>query len=243
MLRIDDLCPTLSRNGWARCRRIIEEFGVRPILAVIPNNRDPALVCDGPDPGFWDQLRALETAGATIAMHGYQHLCASRARSILGLHSTSEFAGVERETQRLWIRAGFRVLHEHGLTPRLWVAPRHGFDRNTLLVLREEGLPCISDGFARAPFLSDGVIWIPQQLWGPADRRAGLWTICLHPNTASAADFENLRSFLLHHGAQFTCFDQVMSRNKAGRINLAERTYAQLALWRVKMRGSRWFGS
>ena len=85
-------------------------------------------------------MRSLQTAGATIAMHGYRHLCTSRGKSILGLHQETEFAGVEESQQRQWIRSGLAILRGHGLSPRLFVAPRHGFDRSTLRALAGEGL-------------------------------------------------------------------------------------------------------
>ena len=75
LLRLDDLCPTHSPARWERFRKVIEEFGIRPILAVIPDNRDPQLNGSPYDPRFWDQMREMEAAGAAIAVHGYQHRC------------------------------------------------------------------------------------------------------------------------------------------------------------------------
>src|SRR6266568_4206947 len=165
LLRFDDICPTMSHSGWDRFRPMIEEFSIRPILAVVPDNRDPDLMVSPRDSKFWNRMRSMEAAGATIAVHGYQHLCKSRGKSLLGLHRETEFAGVCKEQQREWVRAGLRILRGQGLNPRLWVAPRHGFDENTLHALREEGIEFISDGLARRPLSRGGVTWIPQQLW------------------------------------------------------------------------------
>ena len=118
LLRFDDLCPTVSRERWRRFRSLIEEFRLRPILAIVPDNCDPELQVSPPDPAFWEQMRALEAAGATIGLHGYRHLCSSRGRSLLGLDRMSEFAGVAIETQRAWIREGLRILRGHGLNPQ-----------------------------------------------------------------------------------------------------------------------------
>ena len=87
---------------------MIEEFRLQPILAVVPDNRDPELEFSPPDPEFLERMRMLEAAGATIGLHGYRHLCESRGRSLLGLARTSEFAGVAAETQRAWIHEGLR---------------------------------------------------------------------------------------------------------------------------------------
>ena len=56
LLRFDDLCPTISPARWERCRKLVEEFGVRPILAVIPDNQDSDLQHAPYDPALWGWL-------------------------------------------------------------------------------------------------------------------------------------------------------------------------------------------
>ena len=171
LLRIDDLCPTVSAERWQQLQSLIEEFRLQPILAVVPDNQDPELQVSPPDPAFWDRMRALEAAGAAIGLHGYRHLCVSRGRSLVDLHRISEFAGVPAATQRAWIGEGMRILRGHGLDPKIWVAPRHGFDANTLAALREEGILALSDGFARAPFLRSGIDLDSAAALGPGRER------------------------------------------------------------------------
>lgn len=239
LLRFDDLCPTVPRARWESFRNVVEEFRIKPILAVIPDNQDETMEHGPYDPAFWDQMREMEGAGAAIAVHGYQHIWRSQGKSLLGIHRRSEFAGVDLRTQREWIDAGFRILREKGLHPRLWIAPRHGFDRNTLRALSEAGVQYISDGFARIPFRRYGVTWIPQQLWSPVVKSKGLWTICIHPYAAHASEAEQLRRFIGRHGSQFTSFDRVVMEFDSGALGLSERIYAQLALWRVRRRRRR----
>ena len=189
---------------------LVSRYGVHPILAVVPDNQDPELNLQPADSEFWNRMRLLEKAGATIAMHGFRHLCASRGKSLLGLHRESEFAGVDEVQQRQWIRCGLGILREHGLSPRLFVAPRHGFDSSTLRALGWEGLGILSDGFAHRPFMRNDVLWIPQQLWEPVQKSAGLWTICIHTNTASPALEEKLEKFLDKNAGRFTDFNRVI---------------------------------
>ncbi len=235
LLRFDDLCPTVACAGLSRFLPLIDEFGLHPILAVIPNNLDPELQLAPPDPEFWARMRDLQAAGAAIGLHGYSHLCVSRGAGLLPLHRTTEFAGVAEETQRQWIREGLTILRGHGLNPRIWVAPRHGFDRNTLRVLRNEGISLVSDGFARVPFQRDGVTWIPQQLWAPVDKSKGLWTICVHSNTAPDSLVEQLRVFLDQRAGQFTSLDRVLAELKPGNLSLTERVYEAFALRRFQL--------
>jgi predicted deacetylase len=222
LLRFDDFCPTMSLEKWESFLPIIAEFGLRPILAVVPDNQDPDLMVSSPDPKFWDRMRSMEAAGATIAMHGFRHLCASSGKGLVRLHRNTEFAGVSEEQQQKWIREGLAILRGHGLSPRIFVAPRHGFDFATLRALSREGLGYLSDGFARRPFVEDEIVCIPQQLWEPVQRSKGLWTICVHSNTATSLA-ERLRSFVQGNATQFTSFDRVLAEYEPCKLRWSER--------------------
>jgi predicted deacetylase len=235
LLRFDDLCPTMDRERWELFVSLIDEFGIRPILAVVPDNKDRELNYSQPDPAFWGRMRAMEAAGATIALHGYRHVCASRSKSLVPLHRRSEFAGVPEDVQQKWISAGLAILRGHGLNPRVFVAPRHGFDLNTLRALSREGIEVVSDGFARVPFRRAGVVWIPQQLWAPIEKSKGLWTICIHSNTASSSEIKALRIFLKEHAVRFTSVDNILSQGKPMPLNLTEWLWGAVMLGRVRL--------
>lgn len=219
-----------------RFMAITERHRIRPILAVVPYNQDPDLNVENADPHFWARMRDLESAGATIALHGYRHVCKSSGASYLGLHSQTEFAGVPEQTQAAWIRSGLQTLRQHGLSPRLFIAPRHGFDSATLRALVGAEMPFLSDGFANRPFTRNGVVWIPQQLWEPVEKSSGLWTICLHTNTATEQVHENLRYFLYRFADRFTSFDEVASTSRPAHLNWHERMRELFAISRLRLK-------
>lgn len=240
LIRFDDLTPTMLSERFEEYLSLIARYGVHPILAVVPDNQDPELNLQASDPAFWRRLRSLEADGATIAMHGFRHQCTSRGKSLLGLHAASEFAGVEESKQETWIRCGLSLLREHGLSPRLFVAPRHGFDRSTLRVLVREGLGILSDGFAHRPFTRHGVIWIPQQLWAPVKKSSGLWTICIHTNTAPDSLARQLEQFLDQNAGNFTSFEDVIASAQRSDLRWTERIAEKMANLRVRYtRGAR----
>lgn len=211
LLRLDDLCPTMDRRPWSRVLDMVRRYRIRPILAVIPENFDPEFQEFPPDPEFWQRMRVLQAEGATIGLHGYQHLCTARGWGLVPLHRETEFAGAPLDYQRRWIARGLEILRGHGLEPKVWVAPRHGSDKRTLRVLREVGLEIVSDGFARRPYRAHGACWIPQQLWSPVEMPQGLWTICIHPATADAITLDELEMFVARHRADFTSVDRVVT--------------------------------
>jgi hypothetical protein len=116
----------------------------------------------------------------------------------------------------------------------MFVAPRHGFDCATLRALREEGIPLLSDGFARIPFNRGGVTWIPQQLWGPVEKSSGLWTICIHSNSIHAAQLDELRAFIRDHAAQLTSVDSALAEYPPTGLGPIERLYEAWGFWRAQ---------
>ncbi|MFY9854468.1 MAG: DUF2334 domain-containing protein, partial [Terracidiphilus sp.] len=122
----------------------------------------------------------------------------------------------------------------HGLNPTIFVAPRHGFDNATLYALRKEGIQTLSDGFVRVPFIRGGITWIPQQLWRPVKKNKGLWTICVHSNSANVAQVAQLHAFLTEYAAQFTSVERVLAELSPAQLSLSERCRETLALWRTR---------
>lgn len=240
LLRFDDLCPTMDRARWERFAGLVARFGIRPILAVVPENCDPELERDAPFAGFWDEMRAMEAAGAAIGLHGYRHLCETRGRGLIPLHERTEFAGVAGAVQREWIAAGLARLRSEGLDPRIWVAPRHGMDRATLGALRDEGIGVVSDGFARRPYREGGVVWIPQQLWGPVEKRSGLWTICVHTNSATDAEFSALEGFVGRFAARFTSVERALAEWPVRERSVRDWVFHARMMGRIRVARLRW---
>jgi predicted deacetylase len=236
LLRFDDLCPTMDRRRWERFVPLLERYGVRPILAVVPENRDPGLCVAPEDAGFWNEMRSWQGRGATIGLHGYRHLCFSEGRSLVPLHRRTEFAGLSLETQRAWIAAGLRILKSNGLEARVWVGPRHGTDRWTVEALLEAGISVISDGLGSRPVRWLGAVWVPQQLWGPAEKTDGVWTICLHANTATDVAVGELERFLERYAGRFTTVERLLGEWPVRERTVGDRWEASVALWRLRMR-------
>ena len=238
LLRFDDLCPTMDRRGWERFVPLLERYGVKPILAVVPENRDPELCVAPEDAGFWEEMRRWQAWGAAIGLHGYRHLCLSEGRSLVPLHRWTEFAGAPMATQREWISAGLGILKSNGLEARVWVAPRHGTDRYTVMTLLEAGISVVSDGLGRRPVRWHGAVWVPQQLWGPAEKTSGVWTICFHANTATDAAVGELERFLERFAVRFTTVERLLREWPVREQTAGDWLDASAALGRLRMR--RW---
>jgi predicted deacetylase len=204
LLRLDDACPTLDPGKWEAVERILSLRGIRPIVAIVPANEDPALVRSAADPSFWQRARIWARTGWVIALHGHSHSLRPSRGGLVPVQGRSEFVDLPLDEQRRRIREGAKVFETNGLTAEAWVAPAHGFDVMTLQALRlDSEIRLISDGFARRAYRREGFVWLPQQLWRPRVMKKGLWTICLHPNEMEESTIRALDDFLAVHTGAF----------------------------------------
>lgn len=51
-LRLDDACPQMNAEKWKKMESILDEYKIKPIVGVIPENRDPDFVSVA-DENFW----------------------------------------------------------------------------------------------------------------------------------------------------------------------------------------------
>lgn len=194
LLRFDDLCPTMDWAAWEPVEAMLVAQGVKPILAVVPDNRDPRLMVAPPAADFWERVRGWQARGWAIGLHGWQHTYVNREPGLLRLNPFSEFAGLDYAEQHEKLSLGLARFAREGVRADAWVAPAHSFDAVTVLALKELGLPVISDGMAFRPFRDGaGVVWVPQQFARMRAMPWGLWTFCYHLNGSSAADLDDLR--------------------------------------------------
>jgi predicted deacetylase len=190
LIRFDDVCPTMNWRVWSRLEPTLRLHGVRPILSVVPDNRDPNLAVDTAKSDFWSRVREWQASGWTIALHGHQHVYSTRHPGLMGINAFSEFAGLDEEQQRNKLDSALRKFRDEGVRADAWVAPGHSFDAVTVKLLIQAGVEIISDGFYTRPVRHLGACWVPQQLWRFRAMPGGLWTVCYHPNRFDASDIE-----------------------------------------------------
>jgi hypothetical protein len=215
LIRLDDACDTMDRRKWGLLEEVLDRHAIRPIVAVVPDNQDPALVFNSRDDAFWEKVRGWQAKGWTLAMHGHTHVMQPTRRALLvPFYQRSEFAGLELEAQRAKRRAA--VL--------------------TLRALREEtSIIVVSDGIALDTYFEHDFYWIPQQMWRMARRRSGLWTVCLHPNEMSEAAIAALDE-VIGTGFRGQIIGSAGVRLRKRRKSLLGWAYHQYFWWRWRHR-------
>ncbi|MBR6147738.1 MAG: DUF2334 domain-containing protein [Lachnospiraceae bacterium] len=211
--RLDDIAPGLNRNNFKRLEDVFDEFGLRPLIGIVPQNEDPHLVVDKVDDGFWNDMLRLKEKGWIIAQHGYRHVYSNECSGLLNANPFSEFAGVSFEEQSEMIKEGRLILESHGLKPEFFMAPGHTFDENTLKALSSNGIFKITDGYSLMPYIREGITFYPCRLSEPAIPE-GCDTVCIHLNNLNEEDIENLRSFISNNIDICAGFDRLMEEIK-----------------------------
>ena len=217
LLRLDDASEYMDLVKWSLMETLLDDQGIKPIVGVIPDNRDPDLVGKYErNPQFWSMVKAWQEKGWTIALHGHTHVYESQSRGINPVNSFSEFAGIPLSRQRAKVQEGVGVLKKHGINPEVFFAPGHTFDANTLRALKlESGIRVISDTVANDIYFRDGFHFIPQQSGRVRKLPFRVVTFCYHPNTMSDSDFELLEVFIRDNLDNFGSFDDISLRNRS----------------------------
>ena len=230
---------------WDAVESVLDENGVRPMVAVVPDNQDPKLRVDLPRADFWDRVRGWQGRGWSIALHGHQHVYVNQYRGLMRLRAQSEFAGLSAAEQERKLTAGVGVFTAQGVKPDAWVAPSHSFDWTTVGLLPRVGIRVISDGLWPWPFTdARGMTWLPCQLWSFLPRGPGIWTVCYHINTWGSTDVDRFRRSVQEHAERIMSPFEAIRQCRERRLTLRDRLWArwdlfryhQLREWRHKFR-------
>ena len=212
--RLDDIAPGLKMDNLKRFEQIFEKHGIKPIIGVVPCNKDPKLAmleCDEDE--FWNELIRLQGRGWTIAQHGYEHVYSNENSGILKANPFSEFAGFSYEIQAEKIAKGKKILEDHGLKTTMFMAPGHTFDEITLKALRDNGFKYITDGYTKLPYRRENLVFIPCSLADPKVPKE-VDTVCIHLNYWDDEDFANLEKFLNNNVEMISNVQEILDTAK-----------------------------
>ena len=107
-VRLDDVCPNMHIDRFKKCVKLIESYGIKGLIGIVPENKDSDLIYEQEWTGFWDEIRDMQKRGWIIGMHGFNHTLDNIGKSLVSNRNDSEFAGVSYEQQLQKILLGFR---------------------------------------------------------------------------------------------------------------------------------------
>ena len=201
IMRLDDACPKRNVKNWDRMESLLDAYGVKPLIGIIPDCKDPNMDEYEFDPDFWSwRVKCWQEKGYQLALHGFNHVFRTNDGGVNPVNKRSEFAGVPYEDQKRMIGEGVAILRKYGVNPKVFFAPAHTFDNNTIEALKEmSDIRIISDTPSFRPYKKYGMTFIPQQSGVARELPFDTVTFCYHPNVMTDKNFERLELFLRKH--------------------------------------------
>lgn len=233
IVRFDDICQEMNWGIWDEIEKILDNYQIKPIVAVVPSNADPFLKINKPKSDFWKRVKIWQEKGWAIGLHGFTHVYETRNPGIVGLNRRSEFAGLPLGVQQNKIDSAVKIFKENNINIDVWVAPAHSFDDNTILALNARGINVVSDGYFRRAVNINGTIWVPQQLWRFKPKNSGLWTVCYHHNSWSDSDIKKFESDIKLFRDQIIKLKHVSLSENECVITIRDRLQALLWLKKI----------
>lgn len=229
LIRLDDACSYCDVGKWQQMEKLLDKYGIKPIVAIIPNCRDPLITKKYSEINvFWDKAREWQEKGWTIALHGYDHVYLNyHAKGINPINNFSEFTGLSINEQKIKIRNGLNIFEKQGLRAKVFVAPGHSFDENSLLALKEESdIRIISDTIAHDIYYRDGFYFIPQQCGAFRKLPFSIITACYHPNAMNEISFDKLELFINKNYNIFTDIDSIVLNKRS--LDIRDKIYRSI---------------
>jgi len=182
-MRFDDFSRYSDQFKWTNILEHFESKKVPALIAVIPDCKDEKFMKKESidDNSFWFKL--FHYKKFDIGMHGLHH---------------ENFGLMGYDQQLLWMKDSMKIFAGHRIIPDIFVPPNHSYNRFTFLAMKTLGMNIFSDGKGLYPWKDDltDITIVPQILWTPRKVDFGVITFCLHPDTMSDKEVENLMKFV-----------------------------------------------
>ena len=238
-VRLDDITPDMDWDKFYEFKDILDTYGIRPLIGVVPENQDENLAINPCRDGFWDYIKELQNQDWIVAMHGVNHVYDSNKGGSFPLNHFSEFAGHPLEVQMEKIKRGKAILQEKGIETDFFMTPAHTYDKNTLKALAANGFKKVTDGFGEYPYEWMGLTFYPIsfRMSDSLKKDSGYTTMVVHTNTID--DMEYYKKMFAKHREQFISYSEYMkilpeTRNKWDMKK--EYFMAVLKHWLVKLK-------
>ena len=214
LIRLDDIAENMNWGLMKKSELLFEKYGIKPVLGVIPNNKDNKLLSYPKKNDFWNQVRIWRDKGWEIAMHGsthvYDKICENK--DYFGYSGESEFCGHSLETQTSKIKNGLKKFNDEKIEIRSFFAPNHTYDMNTFVALKNSGISEIIDGYGLMPYTENGLKFIPQLFYKIFMLPFGIQTTQIHLNYWNQKDFDIFEKFIIKNSNKIISYDQALEK-------------------------------
>ena len=60
LIRLDDACPMMDHKKWQHMEDLLDQYDIRPMVGIIPDNTDPNTMIDEANAAFWTKANSWE---------------------------------------------------------------------------------------------------------------------------------------------------------------------------------------
>ena len=206
----------MNWNLMEKTELLFQRYDIKPVLGVVPNNKDTEFLSFPKRNDFWEKVRIWKNKGWEIAMHGNNHVydkfCSKS--DYLGLGGNSEFCSHTYENQLEKIKCGLDKFNNENINIKTFFAPNHTFDDNTLLALKNCGITEIVDGYGLMPYEENGIKFIPQLFYKMIVFPFGIQSFQIHLIYFKQNDFDDLKKFVELNSKKIITYDQAIYKLK-----------------------------
>jgi len=217
LIRLDDIAENMNWDLMKKLELLFEKHAIKPVLGVIPKNKDTDLLAYPKKDDFWEKVREWSSRGWEISMHGCTHVYETNSgkKDYFGYGGNSEFCEKSLENQIIKIKDGLNKFEEEKIKVRSFFAPNHTYDLNTFKALDECGIINIIDGYGVFPYSYKNLNFIPQLFYKEIMLPFGIQSTQIHLNYWKEKDFINFEKFLRRHQKKIVSFDNILNKVKS----------------------------
>ena len=215
LIRLDDISENMNWSLMDKCEKIFDQYKIKPLLGVIPNNKDLELKKYPKNSDFWSRVKSWENKGWEISMHGFSHVYEQETnkKDFFNYGGMSEFYGLDYNKQFNKINLGLKIFKDNKIEVRSFFAPNHTYDTNTFKALKENNLNIIIDGYGLFPFYKHELFFVPQLFYNEIFLPFGIQSTQIHLNYWNENKFKNFEKFLYKNKLNITDINSILKLN------------------------------
>ncbi len=212
LIRMDDISENMNWRLMDKCELLFDQHKIKPLLGVIPDNRDPELLKYPKNSKFWERVSDWSKKGWEITMHGCNHVYTEKSdkSDIFNYGGNSEFFGLEYKIQLQKIKIGIKKFENNKIKVRSFFAPNHIYDINTLRALKDSDVKIIIDGYGLFPYFKHELLFIPQLFYKEIILPFGIQSTQLHINYWDDKYFKNFENFIKKNEMKIINLDYIL---------------------------------
>ena len=220
LIRIDDIAENMNWHIMNKIETLFDKYEIKPVMGVIPNNKDPELLRFPKEENFWQKVKVWQKKNWEIAMHGYSHEYEidTKKKDFFKLGGKSEFFGKNLQDQMEKIQYGLKVFDSKEITIRSFFAPNHTYDENTFLALKECKINIVIDGYGIRPYKENQITFIPQLFYRLLSLPFAFQTTQLHINSWNEDDFISFEKYIIENKKKIITFEEILEKSSESLI-------------------------